>query len=110
VKQALERLKEMEPELIVDGELQLDAALSPEVALRKCPDSPLKGDANILIFPDLDAGNIGYKLAQYLGGAQAIGPITQGFQKPFNDLSRGSSVDDILLLAAVSGIQVDSEN
>jgi len=110
VKQALERLKEMEPELIVDGELQLDAALSPEVALRKCPDSPLKGDANILIFPDLDAGNIGYKLAQYLGGAQAIGPITQGFQKPFNDLSRGSSVDDILLLAAVSSIQVDSEN
>ena len=110
VRKTLEILKTREPDLTVDGELQLDAALSPDVALRKCPESPLKGNANVLIFPDLDSGNIGYKLAQYLSGAQAVGPITQGFQKPVNDLSRGASVDDIVLLAAVSAIQVDLES
>ena len=110
VRKALEILKTRETDLAVDGELQLDAALSSEVALRKCPESPLKGNANILIFPDLDSGNIGYKLAQHLSGAQAVGPITQGFQKPVNDLSRGASVDDIVLLAAVSAIQADWAN
>ena len=110
VRKTLEILKTREPDLAVDGELQLDAALSPDVALRKCPESPLKGNANVLIFPDLDSGNIGYKLAQYLGGAQAVGPVTQGFQRPVNDLSRGASVDDIVLLAAVSAIQVDLES
>ena len=107
VKKALEILRRKAPSLIADGELQLDAALSPDIAQRKCPDSPLNGNANILIFPDLDSGNIGYKLAQQLGGALAVGPITQGFQKPVNDLSRGASVDDIVLLAAVSSIQAD---
>mgnify|MGYP000239869601 CR=1 FL=1 len=107
VKKALEILRRKDPSLIADGELQLDAALSPDIAQRKCPDSPLNGNANILIFPDLDSGNIGYKLAQQLGGAMAVGPITQGFQKPVNDLSRGASVDDIVLLAAVSSIQAN---
>ncbi len=105
VKKTLEIIRTREPDLLVDGELQLDAALSPEVAQRKCPGSPLGGEANVLIFPDLDSGNIGYKLTQYLGGAQAVGPVTQGFRKPVNDLSRGASVEDIVLLAAISSIQ-----
>ena len=105
IKKTLEIIRFREPDLLVDGELQLDAALYPEVAERKCPDSPLRGDANVLILPDLDSGNIGYKLTQYLGGAQAVGPVTQGFRKPVNDLSRGASVKDIVLLTAISSIQ-----
>lgn len=102
VLQATEIVKQLEPTLIADGELQADAAIVPSVAEKKCPDSPLKGMANVLVFPDLDAGNIAYKLVQRLAKAEAIGPIIQGLAKPYNDLSRGASVDDIVNTAAIS--------
>lgn len=108
VRDAVELARQMNPELLVDGELQVDSAISPRVAEKKCPDSPLKGEANVLIFPDLDAANIAYKLTQYLAGAQAIGPVMQGFRKPVNDLSRGASVDDIVGVAAIAALQVDA--
>ena len=106
VREAVEQARAMAPELLIDGELQVDSAISPRVAGKKCPDSPLQGDANVLIFPDLDAANIAYKLTQYLAGAQAIGPVMQGFAKPVNDLSRGASVDDIVGVAAIAALQV----
>jgi len=102
VAEATELLKEFAPDLKVDGELQLDAAIIPEIAKRKSPQSSVAGEANVLVFPDLNAANIGYKLVQRMVNAQAIGPIIQGLAKPANDLSRGCSVDDIVNVVAIA--------
>jgi phosphate acetyltransferase len=102
VQEALPLIKAKAPNLAVDGELQADAALVPSVTDKKAPGSPVKGKVNTLVFPDLGAGNIGYKLVQRLGKAEAFGPFLQGFAKPISDLSRGASVDDIVTTAAVT--------
>lgn len=108
VVEATKLLKQKAPDLICDGEIQLDAAIIPEIAERKAPDSPLKGEANILIFPDLDAGNIGYKLTQRLGNAEAYGPLCQGISKAVNDLSRGCSSKDIAGVVAITAVQAQN--
>jgi phosphate acetyltransferase len=104
VIEALQLVKNIEPSLNIDGELQFDAAYIPEIGNRKAPGSTVAGKANVFIFPDLNAANIGYKLVQRLAGAEAIGPVIQGLAKPYNDLSRGCSVDDIVNVAAICSI------
>ncbi len=105
ISEALALLKEQAPNLLADGEIQADAAIVPEVAKIKCPDSPINGEANVLIFPNLEAGNIAYKLVQRLSGCRAIGPLFLGLNKPASDLSRGCIVDDIVDSVAVSAIR-----
>ncbi len=106
VKKAADLAKAMRPDLILDGELQFDAAFVPAVAQKKAPDSVLKGEANVFIFPSLEAGNIGYKMTERLGGFEAVGPILQGLNKPVNDLSRGCSADDVYKLVLITAMQV----
>ena len=109
VIEATKLVKEKEPNLLVDGELQLDAAIVPEVAEFKAKGSPLKGEANVLVFPDLGAGNIGYKLVQRLAKAEAYGPLCQGIAKPVNDLSRGCSSEDVAGVVAITAVQAQQK-
>jgi len=105
VREATGMVQKNNPELAIDGDIQLDAALVPSIVERKMPDSRTRGNANVLIFPDLNSANIGYKIAQRLGGAIAIGPIMQGLNNPANDLSRGCSADDVYYLIAMTAVQ-----
>lgn len=107
VRDAVNLLTLNDVDFVFDGELQLDAAIDREVAQLKCPASPLKGDANVLVFPDLQSGNIGYKLVQRFGGFLAFGPISQGMRKPINDVSRGATVEDIVITIAITALQAE---
>ena len=108
VIKATQKVRKKMPNLKIDGELQLDAAIIPEIAEMKAPTSPLKGQANVLVFPDLNSGNIGYKLVQRLGKAEAYGPLCQGIAKPVNDLSRGCSSDDVAGVVAITAVQAQN--
>ena len=105
VQEALGIVQQIEPGLEIDGELQFDSAFIPEIGQSKAPNSSVAGNANIFIFPNLNAGNIGYKIAQRIGGATAIGPLIQGLNKPANDISRGCSEDDVYQMIAVTSVQ-----
>jgi phosphate acetyltransferase len=105
IKEAVSRAKEIAPDLLIDGEFQADSAIVPEVAKIKCGDNPVAGHANVLIFPNLDSGNISYKLTQRLSNARAVGPLLTGFRKPCSDLSRGCSVEDIVDAVAVTSVR-----
>jgi phosphate acetyltransferase len=109
VTAAVEEAKKRAPELVLDGEFQFDAAFVPSVAEKKAPDSVLKGDANVFVFPSLEAGNIGYKIAQRLGNFDAVGPILQGLNRPVNDLSRGCSEEDVYKLSLITAAQTIAE-
>lgn len=110
VREATEIAKELRPDLDIDGELQLDAAIVPSVASQKAPNSKVAGKANVLVFPDLQSGNIGYKLVQRFANAEAIGPVCQGFAKPINDLSRGCSSEDIVSVVALTAVQAQAKS
>lgn len=105
IKKAVEIVQSLDPEIIIDGEMQADTAIIPSISEKKYPNNKIQGQANILIFPDLNSGNIAYKLVERLSGGQAFGPLIQGLKKPINDLSRGCSVEDIITTVAVTSVQ-----